>query len=75
MARAILVQYRRSEAPRGEEWSATIGFHAARPTSTTSGYIYVGSDDGGWTPTIADHQNTSRKRFLNRTVDVVDGAA
>jgi hypothetical protein len=38
----------------------------ARPMS-------IGSDDGGWSHAIADHQNTSRKRTFNRPVDVVSG--
>jgi hypothetical protein len=36
-------------------------------------FTYMGSDDGGWSYEIADHQNTSRKRFLNRPVAVVSG--
>jgi hypothetical protein len=44
------------------------------PTDIDSArFTYMGSDDGGWSHVIADHQNTSRKRFLNRTVDVVSG--
>ena len=30
-------------------------------------------DAAGWSPNIADHRNSSRKRFLNRAVDVVEG--
>jgi hypothetical protein len=72
VVRAVLVQYRRSAAPRGEEWSATVDF---TPPSDIdgAGFTYMGSDAGGWSDAIADHQNTSRKRLLNRTVDVTSG--
>lgn len=73
VVRATLVQYRRSKAPRGEEWSATMDLPWP-PQTDDSHFIYVGSDDGGWSPMIADHRNPSRKRFLNRAVDVVAGA-
>jgi len=72
VVRSILVQYRRSSPPRGGEWSAPITF--TPPGEIDGGRsTYVGSDDGGWSRAIADHQNTSRKRFLNRTVEVVAG--
>ena len=74
VARAILVQYRRSPVPRGEEWSATMDL--PRPVAVDdSSHLTMGSDDGGWSPNIADHQNPSRKRFRNRAVDVVEGVA
>jgi hypothetical protein len=71
VVRATLVQYRRSSAPKGEEWTATMDFpyHAVDDTR----HIRIGSDLGGWSDAIADHQNASRKRFLNRSVDVVHG--
>jgi hypothetical protein len=72
VVRAILVQYRRSAPPRGEEWSASMDF-TPPPDVDGAQVTYMGSDDGGWSHVIADHQNTSRKRFLNRTVDVVSG--
>jgi Thioesterase-like superfamily len=72
VVRAVLVQYRRSSAPRGEEWSATVDFTLPSDIDSTR-FSYMSSDDGGWTNAIADHQNTSRKRFLNRTVDVTSG--
>jgi acyl-CoA thioesterase len=73
VARATLVQYRRSSAPRGEEWSATLDLPLPDDVDEST-YLRVGSDDGGWSPNIADHRNTSRKRFLNRAIDVVEGA-
>jgi acyl-CoA thioesterase superfamily protein len=73
VARATMVQYRRSSAPPGEEWSAAMDF--THPTDEDdASYLRVGSDEGGWSPTISDHMNTSRKRFLNRAIDVVEGS-
>ena len=72
VARATLVQYRLSTAPRGEEWVASTEFAGPSDRDESRG-IGIGSDAIGWTGTIADHQNTSRKRFFNRTIDVVDG--
>ena len=73
VARATLVQYRRSSAPRGDEWSATMDLPLPTDVDDAS-YLRVGSDEGGWSPNIADHRNTSRKRFLNRAIDVVEGS-
>jgi len=73
VVKATMVQYRRSSAPRGEEWSATMDLPLP-PDVDDSVYLRVGSDDGGWSPAIADHMNASRKRFLNRAIDVVEGA-
>jgi hypothetical protein len=71
VVRATMVQYRRSSPPKGEEWIAAMDF--PRPTIDDTQYMRIGSDLGGWSDAIADHQNTSRKRFLNRSVDVVEG--
>lgn len=70
IVRGVLVQYRRSAAPRGEEWAAGTDFTPPGDVDDAK-HIYVGSDDGDWSDAIADHQNTSRKRFLNRNIDVV----
>jgi hypothetical protein len=73
VARATLVQYRRSAAPRGEEWFPTTDFTV--PTDLDESWTTcVSSDGNGWTRAIADHQNTARKRVVNRTIDVVEGA-
>ena len=72
VAKATLVQYRRSSAPRGEEWSPTTELPVP-PDVDESIRLRVGSDDAGWSEAIADHRNTSRKRFLNRAIDVVHG--
>jgi Thioesterase-like superfamily len=74
VVRATMVQYRKTSAPRGEEWSATMDLPLP-PDVDESVYLRVGSDSGGWSPAIADHMNTSRKRFLNRAIDVVAGSA
>ena len=70
--RGILVQYRRSTPPRGEEWTAAMDFTPPNDVDDAR-FMYIGSDDAEWSQAIADHQNTSRKRFLNRTVDVITG--
>ena len=72
IVRAVLVQYRRSDAPRGEEWSATSNFPLPAEIDDAE-RIFVGSDGVGWTRAIAEHQNTARKRCLNRSIDVVQG--
>ncbi len=71
VVRATLVQYRLSEPPRGQEWFAPTTFTGPVDRDETRG-IGIGSDDVGWTGAIADHQNASRKRFVNRTIDVLD---
>ncbi|MGU3499291.1 acyl-CoA thioesterase domain-containing protein [Mycobacterium sp. C31M] len=73
VVRATLVQYRLSVPPRGEEWVGTPTFELPERRDEERG-IAIGSDEIGWTGTIAEHQNASRKRMMNRTIDVVDGA-
>ncbi len=72
VARAILVQYRRASAPRGEEWAPPAEFSPPSDVDDAN-HIYVGSDGHGWTETIAKHQNAERKRCLNRSIDAVEG--
>jgi hypothetical protein len=72
VARATLVQYRSSEAPPGQEWASASDFTWPQELGG-AGMSYMGSDGAGWTKGIAEHQNTSRKRFINRMVDVVEG--
>lgn len=71
VAQAILVQYRRSAPPVGTEWVAPVDFARPAELNETRG-INVGSDEVGWTNSIGDHQNTSRKRILNRTIDAFE---
>jgi len=71
VARAVMVQYRISEAPPGREWVPDIPFVA--PVGVRGPAYYVGSDDVGWTSSAAEHQNAGRKRVYHRTVEVVGG--
>jgi hypothetical protein len=72
VARATLVQYRRAEPPRGQEWVRDDRFEPPRELNSPNG-IHLGSDGNGWTSAIVDHQNAARKRTLNRVIDVVGG--
>jgi acyl-CoA thioesterase len=72
VARATLVQYRRSSAPPGHQWTAPMTV-VAPPTPDNELAPFVGSDDGGWTRSPGEHQNASRKRFFNDGVSVVAG--
>lgn len=71
VARAGMVQYRRSEPPPGEEWVAAAAFTA--PAGVTGAAYVIGSDDAGWSDAGSEHQNTARKRVYHRTIDVVEG--
>jgi acyl-Coa thioesterase superfamily protein/acyl-CoA thioesterase superfamily protein len=71
VVRATMVQYRSSAPPRGEEWSAAPDF--PRPPIDESRFMYTGSDAGGWSDAVAEHQNASRKRSLDKPIDVVAG--
>ncbi|KUI38406.1 thioesterase [Mycobacterium sp. IS-1496] len=72
VARATLVQYRRAQAPRGDEWVAPGAFDVP-PEVDPSRAIHLGSDGLGWTHAIVDHQNTARKRTWSRSIQVVAG--
>jgi hypothetical protein len=72
VARATLVQYRRSSAPPGELWTSD-GVFGDLPEPDDTVFPYVGSDDVGWTRSPAAHQNASRKRFYNDSINVVAG--
>jgi acyl-CoA thioesterase len=72
VAKATLVQYRLGEPPRGEEWFTTIDFTPPEVIDTALA-TYISSDGVGWTRAIADHQNASRKRYVNRSIDVIEG--
>jgi hypothetical protein len=73
VARATLVQYRQSEPPPGQEWSSDATF--TPPPDAEPHTFYVGSEEAGWSPVGADHQNTSRKRVYHSPIDVVAGKA
>jgi acyl-CoA thioesterase len=72
VARATLVQYRRSTAPPGEQWTAPTSFPAT-PTPDGELMPFVRSDDVGWTRSPAAHQNDSRKVFFHGGIDSVAG--
>lgn len=72
VARATLVQYRRSSAPPGQLWTSADVF-GQLPEPDDALFPYVGSDEVGWTRSPAAHQNDSRKRFYNDTIKVVAG--
>lgn len=72
VARAVMTQYRRSASPPGDEWSRTTRFDF--PADVEVGqHVYVGCDDLGWTPGIAEHQNAARKRALQRPIAAIAG--
>ena len=72
VTRATLVQYRRSSAPPGHEWTAPTSF-VQPPPPDDSILPFVGSDEVGWTRSPAAHQNDSRKRFYNNGIKVLAG--
>jgi Thioesterase-like superfamily len=72
VARATLVQYRRSEAPPGRQWIAPVSFPQP-PAPDDTVLPYIGSDEIGWTRSPAAHQNDSRKCFYNDGINVVAG--
>lgn len=71
VARATMVQFRRSTPPPGEEWVSEESFI---PPQGVQGTAYLIDSDGtGWSQSAAAHQNASRKRVYHRTVDVIEG--
>lgn len=72
VARATLVQFRRSAPPPGALWVSPDSFPTP-PAPDGAVLPYVGSDDGGWTRSPAGHQNNSRKRFFNDSISIVEG--
>ncbi len=75
VARGVMVSYRRSAPPPGELWSFIPEFTVPPDLDTADAWArpYVGTDEAGWSRTIADHQNDSRTRFIDRPVDVIAG--
>ena len=72
VVQATLVQYRRGQPPRGEEWLGARDFSLPDDLDGDE-YISVGSDGVGWSHAIVEHQNTARKRSVTRGVTVVVG--
>lgn len=77
VARAVLMQYRNSEAPHGHEWTQEpekLTVPSLDGLTVENGSVrQMHSAESGWTSEIADHQNDSRKRVVIRSVDVVAG--
>jgi acyl-CoA thioesterase len=71
VARATLVQYRRSSPPPGRQWAASIP-QPSPPPPDDQMMPFVGSE-AGWTRTPAAHQNDSRKTFYYGGLNVVAG--
>jgi hypothetical protein len=72
VARAVLIQYRRGAAPRGEEWFPATNF--TFPADLGESWIRLDSEGVGWNDAMARHQNAARKRVVNRSIDVVEGS-
>ncbi|MGV0837886.1 acyl-CoA thioesterase domain-containing protein [Mycolicibacterium thermoresistibile] len=71
VARANLLQYRRSAAPPGELWCPTKEF--SFPSGAEEVRAQIGSEAADWTPTVGAHQNGSRKKYFAHSIDVVSG--
>jgi acyl-CoA thioesterase len=72
VARATLLQYRRSAPPPGRLWTAPMTFPPL-PSVDEPALTQVGSDGGGRSRSPGEHQNDSRKQFYNRAIEVVAG--
>lgn len=72
VARATLLQYRRSSAPQGEQWIAPVSVPTPPPPDGAP-LPYIGSEEAGWTRSPSAHQNASRKCFFNDGIDIVAG--
>lgn len=72
VARATLLQYRRSTAPPGRLWAPPMSFPFPPPLSDGA-QTAVHSDAADWSRSPGGHQNDSRKRFYNNAIDVVAG--
>jgi acyl-CoA thioesterase len=72
VARASLLQYRRSTAPPGRLWTVPGSFPFPPPLEEGV-QTAVHSDAAEWSRSPGEHQNDSRKRFYNSAIDVVAG--
>ncbi len=45
----------------------------AFPGNIADSWMHMESEGAGWSHVMADHQNTTRKRVVNRAIAVVDG--
>jgi acyl-CoA thioesterase len=72
VARATLLQYRRSAPPPGRLWTASMTFPPL-PSVDEPALTQVGSESGERSQSPGEHQNDSRKQFYNRAIEVVAG--
>jgi hypothetical protein len=72
VARATLLQYRRSAAPPGRLWTAPMTFPPL-PSADEPALTQVGSEGRHLSRSPGEHQNHSRKSFFNRAIEVVAG--
>ncbi|HEY9305443.1 MAG TPA: acyl-CoA thioesterase domain-containing protein [Mycobacterium sp.] len=72
VARATLLQYRRSAAPPGRLWEAPTTLPPL-PSADETALTLVGSEGSGLSRSPGEHQNQSRKTFYNRAIQVVAG--
>lgn len=72
VARATLLQYRRSAAPPGRLWAAPMTFPPL-PSVHEAALTQVGSDGGERSQSPGEHQNDSRKQFYNRPLEMIAG--
>lgn len=72
VARATLLQYRRSAAPPGRLWAAPMTLPPL-PSVDETALTQVRSEGGGLSRSPGEHQNDSRKSFYNRAIEVVAG--
>lgn len=72
VARAGLLQYRRSQAPPGRLWSVPTVLPFP-PDIEDGAQTALHSDTADWSRSPGEHQNDSRKRFYNSAIDVVAG--
>jgi len=70
VARATLLQYRRTTVPPGQLWTAPMSFPCPPPLQKGS-QTAVHSDAAECGRSPGEHQNDSRKRFCNSAIDVV----
>jgi hypothetical protein len=71
VARASLMQYRRSTAPPGREWMPEMSIPV--PVAEDDVWPRVNSDAVGWSRSPGSQQNDSRKRWYDTAINVVDG--
>jgi hypothetical protein len=72
VARATLLQYRRSVAPPGRLWAAPMTLPPL-PSADEAALTQVGSEGRTLSRSPGEHQNDSRKTFFNRAIEIVAG--